>query len=132
MRHPAVLDASVGVKLFRNESGSLEARDLLASHGTGEITLCVPTLFLFEFGGVSRRLLRVREARNLWDAVMTWRLGVYELSPALAQESWNQCESIGCSFYDAVSPALATLLNAPLYSADRRAHSRYPDVVLIG
>ncbi len=132
MTYPAVLDASVGVKLFRNEAGSLEARDLLKRHGSGELTLCVPTLFLYEFGGVSRRLLGLHEARTLWDAVMTWRLGVYELSPALAQESWNQCESLGCSYYDAVSPALATLLAAPLYTSDRRAHAGYDGATILG
>jgi predicted nucleic acid-binding protein len=38
---------------------------------------------------------------------------------------------LGCSLYDAFSAGLARLLEAPLYSADARAHGAYPGVRLI-
>ena len=40
-------------------------------------------------------------------------------------------ETLGCSLYDAVSPALAKELGSRLYSADRRAHGGWPDVTII-
>jgi len=40
-------------------------------------------------------------------------------------------EQLDCSFYDALAPALALRLDAQLYSADRRAHGEWPEVVLL-
>ncbi len=130
--NPVVLDASVGVKLFRNEEGTHHMRELLARHGDGTCTICVPTLFLYEFAGLAQRVLGTSEARALCDLMTTWQFEVYELSSALADEAWNQAETFGCSYYDAVSPALAYMLDAPLYSADRRAHAAISSAILLG
>ena len=43
-----VLDASVGVKLFRTEPGSVGARAVFEAHGSGELTVVVDTLFMYE------------------------------------------------------------------------------------
>ena len=42
------LDASVGVKWFRDEAGSDRARALLQRHIDGEILISVDTLFYYE------------------------------------------------------------------------------------
>jgi hypothetical protein len=46
-------------------------------------------------------------------------------------EAARQCDALGCSFYDALAPACAVLLDATLASADARAHGAFPGVHLI-
>lgn len=129
---PVVLDASAGIKLFRNEAGSDQARSLLQRHGSGSVTICVPGLFIYEFCGVAQRLIGLAEAHRLYDSLISWQFDIFEINAALAGETWRQCALLDCSFYDGAAPALAHLLEAPLYSADRKAHSKYPGAVLLG
>ena len=44
----------------------------------------------------------------------------------------DQAAALGCDIYDACAPAIATLVGADLYSADRQAHAAFPGVTLIG
>lgn len=129
---PIVLDASVGVKWFRDEPGSADARELLRRHGRGEIELVVPSLFVYEVVGVATRVMSASDARVFWWRFMSWRIGVREVGGALLEEALLVREKLGCSFYDAVAPALATELGGQLCSADRRAHGEWPGVELLG
>jgi predicted nucleic acid-binding protein len=126
-----VLDASVAIKWFRDEPGSVEARKILRAHGAGDLTIVVPSLFVYEFLGVATRLLKQEESRELWRRFLGWRLQVREVGQSLMGDALGIRELYGCSFYDAVAPALAGQLGAPLYSADRRAHGAVPGVVLL-
>jgi predicted nucleic acid-binding protein len=129
---PIVLDASVGVKWFRDEPGSLEARDLLLRHGRSEIELVVPSLFVYEVVGVATRALSCSGARDFWWRFVSWRIGGREVGGALLEEALLVREKFGCSFYDAVAPALAAEMGGQLCSAKRRAHGEWPDVQLLG
>ena len=117
-----VIDASVGVKRFRDEPGSAEALELLRSHGSGEVELAVPSLFVYEVVAVATRALSAADARSFWDRFLTWRIGVAEVSDALVCEALEVRERLGCSFHAALAPALAVQLDAQLCSADARAH----------
>lgn len=126
-----VLDASVGVKWFRDEPGADEARELLLAHGRGEIQLVVPSLFVYEVVAVATRTMSAPDARVFWERFMSWRLSVVEVGGAFVSEALAVRERLGCSFYDALAPALAVQLDAQLYSADTRAHARFAGVQLI-
>ena len=126
-----VVDASVGVKWFRAEPGSAEALELLLSHGRGEVELVVPSLFVYEVVAVATRTMPAADARAFWDRFMSWRVQVVEVGAALVHEALTVSQRLGCSFYDALAPALASRLDAQLYSADRRAHAEWPKVVLL-
>ena len=128
----AVLDASVGVKWFRDEEGSARARRLLTEHGAGSVTLVVPSLFVYEVVGVASRSMSGEQVEEFWSRFVSWGLHVRQLDPELVQASLDLRAEFACAFYDSVSPALARLLGAPLYSADRRAHARMENVVLLG
>jgi predicted nucleic acid-binding protein len=128
---PVVLDASVGVKWFRDESGSGEARALLAEHGRGEITIVVPSLFVYEFVAVATRTLSTEQTTRLWEHFLTWRVHVRTVGDRLVQDAIEMKKRLECTLYDAVAPALARSLRAPLYSADRRAHGRGEGVVFV-
>jgi len=126
-----VLDASVGVKWFRDEPGSAEARELLLAHGRGETQLVVPSLFVYEVVAVATRTLSAADARVFWERFMSWRLSVVEVGGDFVSEVLAVRERLGCSFCDAASPALAAQLDTQLYSADARAHAQFAGVQLI-
>jgi predicted nucleic acid-binding protein len=123
---PVVLDASVGVKWFRDEPGSDHARALLKAHGAGEITIVVPSLFVYELMNVAARCLDPQDLVGFWERFLAWRIPVRSVGDDLVRASIAARATLGCSLYDAVAPALAAELDAPLYTADRAAHAGWP------
>lgn len=126
-----VIDASVGVKWFRNEPGSREARDLLARHVAGDLVIAVDALFLYEVLRVASRDTHAEDALRIWADLHALDLIVVPLGSETAQAAVQVRTALGCTLYDAFSAGLAQLLEAPLYSADARAHARLPGVRLI-
>ena len=127
-----VLDASVGVKWFVPEAGREDAMALLRDVASGEVRLVAPDLFIYEVVRTVRRKAgdaSARAAVAFFDA-----LDLVTVPPAsrVLEAALDVAVSLECDFYDACAPAVATLLDAPLYSADRRAHARYPQVTLVG
>ncbi len=127
-----VLDASVGVKWFVPESGREEALALLKRAAAGDAKLVVPDLFVYEVLRTVRRKagdVAAREVPGFFE-----RAGLITVPPVVAvlRETLQQASALGCDVYDACAPAIASLLGAPLYSADRRAHATFPGVTLIG
>jgi predicted nucleic acid-binding protein len=129
---PAVLDASVGVKWLREEAGREAAHSLLERHHQGLVRIIVPAHFLHEVLSVAVRDGGPDTGAAVWEALRLAELTVVALDDAVAAEAFHQCSGLGCSFYDALAPAVAEILGARLYSADRRAHSAYPNVEIIG
>ncbi|MHB1017419.1 MAG: type II toxin-antitoxin system VapC family toxin [Coriobacteriia bacterium] len=127
-----VLDASVGVKWFKDEEGSEDARELIEQLGSGAIRLVVPAVFPFEVMDVARRLFGVRVAERVWDELSAAGLLVSGSDEVLFAETLRVAGTLGCTLYDAAAPALAARLGCPLVSADRRAHGRVEGVRLIG
>jgi predicted nucleic acid-binding protein len=126
-----VLDASVGVKWFRREAGSDEARELLRAHLRGSTLLAVDTLFLYEVVSGATRGQNRGAMERVWADVESLDLAVVPPGAELMAAAAAQRQALGCSPYDAFAPGLASLLGAPLVSADARAHGRYPGVQLI-
>lgn len=129
---PVVLDASVGVKWLRNESGSAEAVELLRAHGRGDVTIVVPSLFAYEVMAVATRVLGPDDAAEFWDRFLTWHIHVRQIGDALMRDALEARMRLGCSLYDAFAAALAQQLDARLYSADAVAHGGWPGVVILG
>jgi predicted nucleic acid-binding protein len=126
-----VLDASVGVKWMKPEVGREEARGLLEDHRDGRVRLVVPALFVLEVVAVAVRHGGPVFGERTWRTLQLVGLTAVGLDDELAAAAFEQCRRLGCSFYDALAPALADRLSAPLVSADRRAHGAYPGVRLI-
>jgi predicted nucleic acid-binding protein len=127
-----VLDASVGVKWFRNEQGSEQARELVEGHIAGSVALVVDTLFAYEVLRAASRDSEPHDAVRIWADLTALDLVTVPLGDELVSAAADARTALGCSLYDAFSAGLATLLGAPLYSADARAHSAHPGVRLIG
>ncbi|MFU8890806.1 MAG: type II toxin-antitoxin system VapC family toxin [Anaerosomatales bacterium] len=126
-----VLDASVGVKWFRDEPGSEEARALVEEHIAGRLAIVVDTLFGYEVLRAASRDAEPRDAIRVWSDLARLELITVPLGEELVAAAAEARASLGCTLYDAFSAGLATLLEAPLCSADVRAHGAYPGVRLI-
>lgn len=126
-----VLDASVGVKWFRHERGSEEAIRLQQRSALGEVRLAAPTHFVHEVLATVKREKRPEAVLDAWERIKASEVSILPLTDEVIAEAVRQCERLGCSFYDALAPACASLLGATLASADARAHGAYPGVLLI-
>jgi len=127
-----VLDASVGVKWFKNERGREAALEILAESASGDVTIAMPTHFVHEVLSVARRSRSAAGILPAWEDMLQAGITVIPLTDEVVREAALQCSALGCTFYDALAPACATLLSATLVSADARAHGAYPGVRLIG
>lgn len=120
-----VVDASVGIKLFIEETGSDEAHALFAHLADQPpLRLVVPDLFYLECANI------------LWKAAMRWGLSDYDALLHLAQlrelllqvrpateyvtAALEIAITHGITVYDATYVALAHALDAPLVTADER------------
>ncbi|MDO8848487.1 MAG: type II toxin-antitoxin system VapC family toxin [Coriobacteriia bacterium] len=126
-----VLDASVGVKWFTLESGRAEALALLHAAAEGEVTLVVPDLFVYEVLRTVKRKAGDVPARRAAELFST--AGMVTVPPVahVMRRTLDQAAALGCDVYDACAPAIAAMLDAELFSADRRAHAAFPGVTLI-
>ena len=126
-----VLDASVGVKWFRDEPGSDRAREYLRAHGAGAVRIVVPSLFFYEVLDVARRHFGAEGARRIWTSLAADEIAFSNPDAALLDRTLQVAAEHGCTLYDAAAPALAERLGCELVSADRKAHGSVPGVVLI-
>jgi len=131
MGRPVVIDASVGVKWFRTEAASAAAWQLLERHAEGEIDIHLPAQCMGEILAVVARSSGPTGPIRAWVALDMAKLEQHGFSDELLHEARRQMYVLGCVFYDALAPALASLLGAELYSADKRAHGDYPGVTLL-
>lgn len=127
-----VLDASVGVKWFREEAGSEEAWALIDEHATEAAVIAVDSLFHYEVLRASSRDGSPGDIERIWRDLSRFGLVTVPLGDELVSAAAAQRLTLGCSLYDAFSAGLADLLEAPLCSADARAHGAHPRVRLVG
>lgn len=126
-----VLDASVGVKWFKPESGREQALALVAQAVAGDVRIVAPVHFVHEVLSVVCRHYSQADVVPAWEAIESSGLDIMPLTPSVIAEAAAQCEALGCSFYDSLAPACASLLGATLASADAKAHGSYPELLLI-
>ncbi|HEY5276886.1 MAG TPA: type II toxin-antitoxin system VapC family toxin [Coriobacteriia bacterium] len=127
-----VLDSSVGVKWFRDERGCERAAELLHDSTTGTFRVVVPAHFAHEVLSVVGREGAASDIVRAWKIIVESRIDIVPLSDDVVAEAARQYDRLGCSFYDALAPAVASLFQATLVSADFKAHALYPGVELIG
>jgi predicted nucleic acid-binding protein len=119
------VDASVGVKLFLEGSGSEEAERLFALLGRDPPhVIAVPDLFFIECANVfrsrvHRRLMTAEQARQAFAILRTLPLQTVS-SPEVTPAALDLALALGLSVYDGTYAALAERLGVPLVTADER------------
>jgi len=126
-----VFDASVGVKWFKPEDSSDVARGLLKQLLLEADALVAPTHFFHEVLSVVRRHYTPDDVVSAWRIMRQAGIQDMPLTDEVVAEAAAQCTVLGCSFYDALAPACASLLGATLVSADARAHGVFPGALII-
>lgn len=126
-----VLDSSVGVKWFKPETGQAAALALLERVSGDEIELVAPVHFAHEVLSVVCRHYTPMDVVPAWERLAAVGVQLIPLTDEVIAEAARQCDLLGCSFYDSLAPACASLLDATLASADARAHGGYPGVEII-
>lgn len=127
-----VLDASVGVKWIKPETGSAEALALLEDHAAGRITLAVPDVFVYEVLDVTRRVHGLPNAASLWERLSVEGPLVVPTDAEAFAAMLAMARRLDCSLYDAAAPVIAERFGGTLVSADARAHSGFPGARILG
>lgn len=128
----AVVDTTVAVRWFLEQNGHEDARALLDLHRAGQLEIVLPQDCLTELLSVLVKRKGHRLAATGLESLRENRIRVFRGDDALLDEALIASAEYGCAYYDAIPVAVARLLKAPLWSADRRAHSSVPGVVLVG
>lgn len=130
-REKKVVDASIMVKWFVNETGTEEALKLRDEHISGKITLIIPDFAFLEVINALRYKRYDEEAlkkanESLWDI----QPHTQRLNESLLYKASQLALTYDLSLYDALYLAVAVLLGVPLITADEKL-SKVPSVVLL-
>lgn len=120
----AVVDTSVVIKWFLDESGSKKAINIKDDHLKGKIRLCTLDLLLYEFTSAFKNYSPVRNEEkefNLAIAILQ-SLGIASYSIGFSELSslFSLSRKLNLSIYDSSYILLAQKLSAPLYTADKK------------
>ena len=125
-----VVDASVAIKWFSDEEGSIDARDFLRRHVEGKIQLTAPDLLLYEVGNALARGKQL-DAESIEDAlsfILTSGIRLFSLVDDTMHLAVKMCDKYRLTFYDAAYASLAADLDVPLLSADSKSHQRIDEI----
>ncbi|TLM79426.1 MAG: type II toxin-antitoxin system VapC family toxin [Actinobacteria bacterium] len=131
MNRPVVCDASFAVKWFKDEAGSGTAMGLLEDHACERLDIHMPEQCVAEVLSVCGRWEPAPASIEAWVQLDMAGVVRHPLSDDLVRGAEAQMGALGCGFYDALAPALASMLGAALYSADSRAHGGFPGAVIV-
>src|SRR3989338_5016773 len=125
-----VVDASVAVKWFSDEEGSIRARNFLRRHTDGKIQLVAPDLLLYEVANALARGKQV-QASSVVDAlalIHTVNIRLVSLTNTTIMQAAQLCNKYRLTFYDAAYTSLAADLGIPLLSADPKGHRHIEEI----
>lgn len=128
-----VIDASVALKWFAQETGTPEARVILQKIFWGLIEVSVPNLFVYE---VTNSLWKSKKFNtdDISDAVETIYnspIELFALDKLLALAAVRFMSDYNLTFYDASYVALAQILQAPLLTADLKHHKKIKEIEVL-
>lgn len=116
-----VLDTSVAVAWYVNESFSSAARQWQTRALRGDVSLCVPNLHFWEFANVLRTYVRRGEldadlAAETYDLHLDAPLTVIEPD---RRQTFLRALELGATVYDAVYIELSISLDIPFVTAEK-------------
>ncbi len=119
-----VVDASVALKWFLQESDTEHAMRLRERHLTGEILLAAPDLLLYEVGNALRfkHDFTVTGIQEALTALLRLQLELIGPTERLLHHAVALARQSRLTYYDALYLAAASELEARLITADKRLH----------
>ena len=115
-----VVDASVAVKWYTREAGSVQASELVRSIAEGRCQAHAPEWLVIEVLNALRwkRLITEQETGHCLDDLLGTGIQFHAMSADLSRRALACSWRHGLTMYDASYVALAETLRAPLVTAD--------------
>ena len=128
-----VVDASVAVKWFSQEQGSVRARRILRDAQKRTTELFAPDLLYYEVGNALGKGKRLEGplAREAMHVLLALPVTIVSLHASQIDQLVFFMDTYGLTFYDAAYAALAVELSAPLLSANPKDHGKIKELKLI-
>jgi len=118
-----VVDTSIAAKwVLHSEQDAQHARSLLQAHLREAVTLCAPSLLLWELANLMRykASFTPSDADAAVQSVIDLRIWLIEPLPWLVRRAVSVAYQTGITAYDAAFVALALELECPFITADQR------------
>jgi predicted nucleic acid-binding protein len=127
-----VVDASVVVKWFSDETDSLKANQLLAACYQDQLTLFVPDLLIYEVGNALWKGKKLDQAKlqTCLDILYSSPLK-YSSVKSFLQSTINFMYKYDLTFYDAAYVGLAASQQTSLITANPKDHAKVKDLKVI-
>jgi len=121
-----ILDASIVAKWYLTEEYSDHALRLRDAHVSGNITIAIPTLLIYEVLNVLRQSKAYSEEEliQLARSLNKYGFECWSMSEPLKEEAVRTAYKYDVTIYDASYIALATILNTTIYTADEELISK--------
>lgn len=121
-----VLDASVVVKWFQEESDSEQALYFEKLHVNGEETIAVPDLLFYEVASVfcHKKGVTNEAADAALDTLAQMEIRTFTFSPLEMKEVFRFARTYAISVYDAIYAVLAQKLGCSFVTADRMLYNK--------
>jgi len=122
-----VVDASVVLKGYLPEEGSLQAQALFRDRALGYVELHAPSLIVYEISNAllvaaRRDRIDLPDAEEILREFSRLRLALHE-PHGFEERIWTLAQTFGRTSYDAAYLALGESLNAFLVTGDRRLYN---------
>jgi predicted nucleic acid-binding protein len=122
----AVIDASVAIKWFNQETGTPEALQLRDQHIQGTTTLTAPNLILYEIANALRYnpQYTAQQVTQAIDALNDTQIDLIAPGTDLLHQTIQDAYQYDITVYDATYLALAQLMGTPLITADKKLYTK--------
>jgi predicted nucleic acid-binding protein len=128
-----VIDASVAIKWFVEETDSPAAHRLLDAHASGEASLVAPDLLVYEVANVllHHPALTISERQRDIERLYDLDLELVAPSVDVVQATVEVAATKHMTFYDALYVQLARHLELPFYTADQKLIAKVRDFAFV-
>jgi predicted nucleic acid-binding protein len=129
-----VIDASVAVKWFCEESGREAALKISRSAKLGDIALYAPELLLYEVGNVlwKGKKFSTNHLQRVLFALSQTNIEFFALERDIVETAALFTTTYDITFYDASYAALAYKFQIPLISENPKDHKKIKEIVVQG
>lgn len=120
-----ILDNSVVVKWFADESETEAALQYLRDFLNGKYTIIIPTLLFYELGNtfISKKVSSA-EISEIMQLLQKFPLQIEDIGLAAFRKIYQTAQEYGLSFYDASYVTLMQKYDCELVTADKKLHRK--------
>ena len=120
-----ILDTSVILKWFVDESGSDNARSYLQDFAEGKCQILLPTLLFYELGNACLyNSIPVDEIGGIMELLQTFSFDIEDIGKTAFRKIYQNASEYNLSFYDASYVTLMQRHDCEMVTADRKLFNK--------